>query len=563
MSEPGCNIALRMADMAKKLGDKRAVSVPNGTGANGKVLYRHYTFSDVEKESARYANGLADMGVGKGARVLLMVRPGFEFLTLTFALFKTGAVPVLIDPGMGKSNLLNCIAQSQPEGFVAIPLAHMARLIYPGYFKSVSKFVTVGRRYLWGGKTHLMLKEGSSSSFPVADTKAEDTAAILFTTGSTGIPKGVVYTHGVFNAQVDLIRDRYSITFDDADLPAFPLFALFSIAMGMRVVIPDMDPTRPATADPKKLTDAINEQGVTFTFGSPAIWKNVSGWCVENNVKLPTLKRVLMAGAPVANEIHERLLNGVLQEGASTHTPFGATESLPVTDIKGAEVLNETAILTAEGKGYCVGKPLHGMSIEIIGIDDEPIEKWSDGLKVSPGEKGEIVVRGPVVTHEYFNMPTQTGLAKIKDEATNEILHRMGDIGYLDEKGRLWFCGRKTHRVETEKGMMLTIPCEAIFNAHPAVARTALVGVGDPPDQTPVIIAELEKSYQAKSSRKIFEDIAKELFFIGQKSETTDSIGHILFHEEFPTDIRHNAKIFREKLKTWAETKLDTAYKKS
>jgi acyl-coenzyme A synthetase/AMP-(fatty) acid ligase len=558
LSGQAYNIGSLVTEAARKAPSKTAVFVPVKDGPDGAVIHRSWTFGELDGECDRLAHGLKSLGVCDGARALLMVMPGFEFIALAFALFKTGAVPVMIDPGVGRHNLLDCIARAEPEALIGVPKAHMARVLFPRYFRSVKTSVTVGRRWLWGGYSFDQIRARTDAPFPTAATTLTDTAAILFTTGSTGAPKGVVYEHGVFKAQVDLIQSHYGITENDVDMPAFPLFALFSVGMGMSVVIPKLDPSSPADADPAKIVAAIREKSVTFTFGSPAIWRKVSAYCHDNKITLPSLKKVLMAGAPVREEIHRLLLGAVLPEGALTHTPFGATEALPVCDMTGAEVLAETAQMTRVGRGYCVGRALPGIGVEIIGINDGPIETWDESLKAPAGEPGEIVVSGPVVTKEYFRLPEQTKLAKIRDAKTGVIRHRMGDVGYIDEKGRLWFLGRKSHRVVTEDGTLFTIAVEAIFNNHPDVFRSALVGIGSPPRQSPMIIIELNENASRRDEKKI----AEELLDMAAKSPVAGAIKRFLFHPSFPTDARHNAKIFREKLKAWAESKLSGAYGK-
>jgi olefin beta-lactone synthetase len=124
----------------------------------------------------------------------------------------------------------------------------------------------------------------------------------------------------------------------------------------------------------------------------------------------------------------------------------------------------------------------------------------------------------------------------------------MGDVGYLDDTDRIWFCGRKAHRVVTRSGTLFTIPCEAIFNTHPEVFRTALVGVTRNGVTEPCLCVELDPETRRQPESAIRADLLK----IGSAHELTREIRTILFHPAFPVDIRHNAKIFREKLAVWA-----------
>jgi acyl-CoA synthetase (AMP-forming)/AMP-acid ligase II len=163
---------------------------------------------------------------------------------------------------------------------------------------------------------------------------------------------------------------------------------------------------------------------------------------------------------------------------------------------------------------------------------------------------GEIVVKGPQVTREYFKAPVHTALAKIADG--DAVRHRMGDLGYFDERGRLWFCGRKSQRVETRDGTLFTVPCESVFNTHPKVFRTALVGVGERSDQKPVLCVELEKGV----GRSEHERIRQQLLDLGAEFGHTRQIRTVLFHPGFPVDIRHNAKIGRRALAEWAKPRV-------
>jgi acyl-CoA synthetase (AMP-forming)/AMP-acid ligase II len=193
------------------------------------------------------------------------------------------------------------------------------------------------------------------------------------------------------------------------------------------------------------------------------------------------------------------------------------------------------------------------MTLRIVRISDEPIATWSEDLCVPAGEVGEIVVSGPVVTREYYHRPQSTALAKVADPGRGGFWHRMGDLGYVDGAGRVWFCGRKSQRVRTAAATLFTIPCEAVFNEHPAVFRTALVGLGEPGEQRPVLCVELKPEDPGRTQA----EITRELLAMGANYPHTRGIQTILFHPAFPVDIRHNAKIFREKLADWASARLE------
>jgi acyl-coenzyme A synthetase/AMP-(fatty) acid ligase len=336
---------------------------------------------------------------------------------------------------------------------------------------------------------------------------------------------------------------------DEVDLSTFPLFALFYPALGVTSVIPDMDPTRPALVNPKRIIEAVQNQGVTTMFASPALLNRVGRYGAKKGVKLPSLKRVISAGAPVSADNIERF-SALLDGEAEIHTPYGATEAVPIISIKSREILTETRKLSEKGYGICIGRPINDIDIRIIKISDDPIDSWSDDLALPPGEIGELTVKGPLVSRRYFENPAADALAKIKEG--REIRHRMGDLGWMDQKGRFWFCGRKSHRVITPKETLFTIPCEAIFNNHPKVFRSALVGVGPRQRQKPVIIIELEKTADRADTRKL----EQELLGMAAAHELMKNIETVLFHKAFPVDIRHNSKIFREKLTVWAEKKL-------
>ncbi len=569
-SSANANIARHLSLMAARRPGQAALKIPRGRTADGRIDYLTLTFAELDAEVDAWCARLAARGIRRGDRTLVMVRQGLPLIASAFALFKLGAVPVVIDPGMGLKSFLACVARSQPRALVGIPLAQILSRIFRGAFRSVE--VRVGASGSLLGRLTLANAGPPGSSFEMAASDSRDLAAILFTSGSTGAPKGVVYEHGMFEAQVRLIREAYGISPGEIDLPLLPVFALFNPALGMTTIVPEIDPRRPACVDPARIVQAIQQENVTTSFGSPTLWRKIGDYCQTQGKTLPSLRRVLCAGAPVPAALWKNsrtwLPNGRL------HSPYGATEALPVSTVSVDE------IESLSGPGACVGKPLAEITVKVIAIDDGPISQLSGTRELDRGEIGEIIVRGPVVTRSYDQLPGATAAAKIGANIQHSTLnaqrssddgapdlgvkrsaldvecsspsgevvwHRMGDCGYLDAEGRLWFCGRKAERVETGTATLHTELCEQRFRTHPRVGRCALIGLGERGRQRPALVVEW-----AASSAPEAKAFAGELRELARQHPETAAIGTFFFRAKFPVDVRHNAKIHRLTLAKWA-----------
>ena len=526
------NVAYFLAQQATAQPGATAVRAPIGREPNGEIRYAERNFHQLETEASAAARYFATQGIERGCRVLLMVRPGLDLIRIVFALFKMGAVPIVIDPGMGLRKFLRCVRHSQPRALVGIaPAIWIARCFRPS-FRGVATKVAINRSF-----EQRIEPFKKQESYPVVDSAAEELAAILFTSGSTGPAKGVCYAHGMFLAQVEAIRRQYGIERGEVDLPMLPVFALFNPALGMCTVVPEMNPSRPAAVDPLQIVQAIQQNAVTNSFGSPALWTKIARYCEQSAITLPSVRRILMAGAPVPPGLMAAM-RAIVPNG-EIHTPYGATEALPVTSISATEVLEQTADRTRAGAGTCVGCALPDVQLRII----EPVEGAigsidAVSLKAS-GKVGEIIVRGPSVTRGYDRLPEADASSKITDGAGH--WHRMGDMGWLDADGRLWFCGRKVERVLAPAGPMYTDCCEAIFNAHPQVYRSALINLGD---GRPGMVIEPERGSFPKS-RRAREAFKESLADLGRKHVLTAAIQDFFFEASFPVDVRHNAKIHR------------------
>ncbi len=512
------------------------------------------SFQELYDQSSLLASGLNQYGFKKGDRVLLFVPFSIQFISIAFALFKAQAIPIFIDPGLGKNNILKCIKESEPQGVISTPIVHIALKFLSKSFRDLKHKVTTTSCWPWGGYSLKRISTMGESNWTREETLPDESAAILFTSGSTGPPKGVVYTHEMFSHQLEVLRSCYKIQPKDVDLSTFPLFSLFGVGIGITSILPEMDFTCPAKVNPEKIIETINKYKVTSGFGSPALWNTISRYCISNNRNLYSLKRILMAGAPIPGSLLEKF-DQIIRSNAEIHTPYGATEALPVTTIEQKEISEDTYKKSQQGYGTCVGRAVPGIKFRIIKITDDSIHQWNDSLELAHGEIGEIVVKGKWVTRKYLNHSKANRLAKIKDHG-NTFWHRMGDVGYIDDKSRLWFCGRKSQRVRTTDGTLFTIQCEGVFNAHPKVKRSALVGVGKLDNQKPVIVIEPEHPSNLKSDSEQ-KALIKDLLRFRSKDNHTLKIKNILIHlAEFPVDIRHNAKIFREKLAQWATKKI-------
>jgi acyl-CoA synthetase (AMP-forming)/AMP-acid ligase II len=517
------NLATRLEELAAQFPDKSAFIYSDKPDRWDTVTYKQ-----LAKLSDRFTRGLWACGLTPGMRAALLTPPSVEFFALAFALLRTGVIPVIVDPAIGIKKVTECLKEAGPEIFIGNHLTHLFRRIFGWGKKSLRHNLTTPQI--------MRISSLASDHSPLAARHLpSDPAAIIYTSGSTGQPKGVLYTHANFSAQLEMLVRTFDIQQDEIDLPAFPLYALIDVLIGVTSVIPDISFPVPAKVDPARTLSAIQRFGVTNTFASPVVLDRLSAYGVEHQIKLPSLKRVITAGAPAPFRVQEKFRE-MLTEDANLFGVYGATEILPISVIESREIFSDARHKSARGAGVCIGRPVDGAKVRVIGISDMPIDVWQDSLELPPDQIGEITVQGPAVTRNYIHREDANRLSKIKDG--DEVVHRMGDVGYFDEQGRLWYCGRKSQRVDTLHGTFFTEQIEGLFNEHLSVYRTALVGV----DGEPVLWVELNARERNK------ERIKLELIELARNHPQASRIKTFLFSEKFPTDVRHNSKIIREEL---------------
>jgi len=470
----------------------------------------------------RLARGLAARGVRRGDRVAVLIRPGADLLAVVYACWRIGASVVVTDAGLGVRGMRRALRGSGAKHVIAIPqgiaLARAAAL--PGRRISTKELPAIA---LAG--THAPLPDPPGP---------EDEAAVVFTSGSTGPAKGVVYRHHQVERTRELLVEHYAITRDDVLVAAFAPWAILGPALGIASVLPDMDVTSPRTLKAAALAEAVGVSQGTLLWASPAAFGSViasSGSLdAKQRAAFDSLRLVLGAGAPVPVDQLRSMAD--LCRRAEVRTPYGMTEALPVCDVTLAEI--ESA---GPGGGVLVGRPLPGVQVRISAVDPEG--RANGPLTTSPGVLGEVVVAGPHLKDRYDRL-WATERASGRDVGW----HRTGDLGHLDADGRLWIGGRLAHAICTPEGPIAPVGIEQAVRALDAVTSSACVGVGPRGAQQVVVIVVTDGRRNGLADLPVADDVRRSV---------NVPVAAVLERRDLPVDIRHNSKIDRTALAAWAD----------
>ncbi len=525
---------------------------------NGSALhYAHTTYGELVKLINQYQRGLSELGLAPGDRVLMLVSPGADFLALSLAVAGRGATPVFVDPGIGLKRLSRCIQDAEPAAFIGSPRAHLLRFLRRSLFHRI-KFHVTAAEWSFSTRGHSLGYFKRFANAPIAPVplpvlrddgslRARDAALIAFTSGATGTPKGVVITNAMLEQQLRTIRDVLGQEPCTKDLTLLPIFSLFNVGLGVASVFPSMPAGKPLALDAAQAVKLVTDLGIESSFGSPTLWNKIAEYTLRSGATLPSIRRVFMAGAAVPKATIE-LVKRVVPNG-EVATPYGATECLPVTFVTGEELLSGSWSRARTGEqGTPVGRPVPGVEVRIIESSNDPLRDISQAKQLGAGEIGEVIVRGAVVSPEYLHRPDANKSGKILDGMG--FWHRVGDLGYVDEQGNLYYCGRKGHSVYVNDRAYHSVPLEEIFNELPKVRRSALVGIRS--GREPAIVVEPLPQFWPDTPQKQ-EAFVSELKAAAAQTPLASGIETFLFHRSFPVDARHNAKIFRDQLADWAD----------
>ena len=487
------------------------------------------TFGYLNSHIETTAAGLAHAGIEPGDRVALMIPPGIDMIATLFAIWRVGAVAVLVDGALKPKQMTAALNAAYPKHLIGITKALAAgrALRWPGRRISATPLSAIQKRVLGAEHSLVELRE---TALPLDQPlpPADDEAAIVFTSGSTGPSKGVRYCHTRLALQRDLIASLYGITSDDSLVAAFAPFALYGPLLGITSTVPDMDVSQPGSIETINLAEAVSAVNATMVFASPAALERLVDTAADARDyanALANVRTLLSAGAPVRASLLED--TKALFPNAVAHTPYGMTEALPVASISLPELID-----AGTGPGVCVGRPAPGVEVQI-----DPIDSRLPGF-------GEIVVRAPHQRLSYDRLWHTTHKA-----SQPAGWHRTGDVGRFDDDGRLWVGGRLGHVVWTATGPVGPVALEKAVEDLDDIYMAAVVGVGPVGNQQLVVVVErmLPTQKPALASLELIDAV---------RGVSDHDVVAVFDVSKLPVDRRHNSKIDRTAVAAWAESVL-------
>ncbi len=485
------------------------------------------------------ANEFIKLGIKASDRVILFLPMSLYMYASMFALQKMGAIPTFLDSWARRDQMGESAKVANPIAMISADRAFTYLNNVPEILDIPIKIVAgdVTSDILYSARIEDLLKGSTPSK--ILPVEKEHTALITFTTGSSGTPKGADRSHRFLAAQHYALNHHLPYDENDKDLPVFPIFSLNNLAAGVETIIPAIDVGRPQPTDAKVLYVQMKSAGVTCTTLSPSLFNHLSSYCIEENIQLDFLKRIVTGGAPISRDDVAKMKS--VAKNAKILVLYGSTEVEPMAHIEAVDMLAEAQNEDSEivEAGVNVGALDSGLQYKFIGIEKEIIyiKKLSDWDKivVSSGDVGELIVAGEHVCERYFNNEEAFFRAKIKDEK-GIIWHRTGDLGKLDKHNNLWLVGRVHNAIKRNGQFFFPVRAEIILKKFPFVHRAAFLGINDP-----ILNEKTYAVFSSKDKDLNIEDAKKEIRRVMEKNNfMVDEILHV---DDIPMDPRHHSKV--------------------
>jgi acyl-CoA synthetase (AMP-forming)/AMP-acid ligase II len=512
---------------------------------NTPLPHQSVKVAELDHLVAILATEFKNQGIKSGDRVILFLPMSLYMYAAMFALQKMGAIPTFLDSWARRDQMGVSAKVANPTAMISadraftyladVPeIAQIPIKIVAGEVTSEIKY-TARLEVLLQGKT-------PASDLPV---EKEHPALITFTTGSSGTPKGADRSHRFLAAQHYALNRHLPYADGDKDLPVFPIFSLNNLAAGVETIIPAIDVGQPQATDALVLFVQMKSAGVTCTTLSPSLFNHLATFCIEKNLRLDFLKRIVTGGAPISRDDVARMKS--VAKNAEILVLYGSTEVEPMAHIEAVEMLAETQDVDPEivEAGVNVGALDSGLQYKFIHIEKDAVyvkaaSDW-DKLEVKAGEVGELIVAGEHVCERYFNNEEAFFRAKIRDEK-GIVWHRTGDLGQLDKHNNLWIVGRVHNAINRKGQYFFPVRAEIILKKFPFVHRAAFLGIADPAlnEKTYAVFSSEDKNLNIEEAKKEIKRVMEKNQFI------VDEILHV---DDIPMDPRHHSKVEYEVLK--------------
>ena len=541
MREKKIDVIGRIADYLDKHPEKDAIVFP--VKVRGKnIEYGSISFRELDEQSSYLAGYLKSRGMKKGDRAVVMLPTSLMLYIVITALIKLGVAIVFIDQWLGLKQIENSCKISKPKAFIGNIKANFLRL-YSKTFREVPIKLMIRKRGLAGLEYIKKLTRDTRKITEIEQYQPDSPMIVRFTTGNTGVPKGVKRTYAYVCTQLEAMSDFWRIKENDIDMPTWPLNVLYNLVKGATTIVPLVSYGRANKVDPALLVRQIQDCNVTTASGSPFYWFRIIEYCKEKNIKLDNIRLIFIGGGPVSLKLIYSFPD--VFPNAKAFIVYGSTEVFPLSWIDMQEIRECTGDLTRNGRGICVGRPHPGLSVKIIKPIDGPVKLGKDGwknLEIQQGSIGEIIVSGPHVATQYYGDNGEIFLYNKIVDNEKKIWHRMGDIGYLDEDGRIWLAGRKNNIYSLENKMFYPLMIECMIDTLPEISKSALVKFSHHNKNEIQALLVVEPA-----NKKILKDRKSRVYLRNKIISICRSknfhIDAVVFMKKIPLDPRHNTKV--------------------